>query len=166
MVYGNSTTIGVFRSNSGLVSFLNCCLCRCWARSWTKSLRYSRRRISIKSFLSPGYKCFHYCGRNNVIHQHFPHCLLPKKTLQETIKLRWDTLTHCLKFFPVLQRFQFSQMLDGKPDASKIIIISVSIIGTVLLLLNILVVSFFIYKKNYNVKEKEDGKTNLLWLIY
>lgn len=53
-------------------------------------------------------------------------------------------------------RAQLSQMLEGRTDMLKIIIISASVIGTMLLLLNIVIVSYVIYKKKTNGKGKQE----------
>ncbi|CAG7717322.1 unnamed protein product, partial [Allacma fusca] len=51
---------------------------------------------------------------------------------------------------------QLSQLLSDRQDLPQIIIISVSIIGTFLLILNIVVVTYFIYKKKSGSKSKQD----------
>ena len=60
-------------------------------------------------------------------------------------------------------------MLNGRPDIPKIVIISVSVIGTLLLLLNIIIVSYFIYKKKNTTKTKQDEGINLyifFWFLF
>jgi len=49
-----------------------------------------------------------------------------------------------------------SQILDRNGELTKIIIISVSILGTILLILNILVVSYFVHKKKTDKKTKHE----------
>jgi hypothetical protein len=61
--------------------------------------------------------------------------------------------------------FHLSQMLDGRQDVAKIVIISVSTVGTCLLLLNIFVVSYFIYKKKNNSKGKQEDGINTCFTL-
>lgn len=60
-------------------------------RSWASLCFNAWNRVSSKSFLSTGHKCFHRGGGYHAIHQHFSNRLLPQTTLQETIKFRWES---------------------------------------------------------------------------
>ena len=80
--------------------------------------------------------------------------------------MRTHLLFVLFSVYPLDRELQLSQMLSDRPDIPKIVIISVSIIGTFLLILNIVVVSYFIYKKRANNKAKQEEGTDFFIFLF